>query len=582
MVLRHVLIAAGAAALASSSAVAQNALGDGTALDQRVEITAPRDRAASQRLSQEIGFRNAIVTGNAPGGLSFRGDVGYRAPSEFRGDLGSNELFAFRRDSFYSGLSGQGIRGIDALQYQFALTTGATTPSGLIGVPVIRESGAGASGADIAAPRASGTRIPDTELTVPNVMDVEEDGALLGTLRATSAYSAVRSFQPTMLGYRRDSQGRTYGMTASPLDGIRARLLDMPETPGQFVPEPAPGTTTPGMSLDQEEDTPGTPAGDRTRSETGITSRADSRVDVGRTMYDVVRDRLADQARREGLDPELLDRDLTALRRALADLRARESTDAQRDEQDDSSVIPRPVDPSERTEPILPGMGRDEDEGEGEGDEERREGDPIGRIIDRLGAPGAPIANLVDPGARPGDVYTTHMQKGESLLAEGRFFDAEERFTRALAARSGDVSAQVGRIHAQLGAGLYLSAAVNLRSLLTTNPEVAGVRYEAPLLPGGDRARAIFEQLTDNVEATDLTGPDRLGSESALLLAYFGYQRGERDAIGRGLDMLGRSDTPSDRSLLRLLDSVWLEPIEDSSPEPEPSGSGDAGADGNG
>src|SRR5437762_1643352 len=37
----------------------------------------------------EVRMRNAIITGNAPGGVSFRGDVGYRAPGEFLGRLGT-------------------------------------------------------------------------------------------------------------------------------------------------------------------------------------------------------------------------------------------------------------------------------------------------------------------------------------------------------------------------------------------------------------------------------------------------------------------------------------------------------------
>jgi hypothetical protein len=124
----------GVLALAGSAgtAGAQNALGDGRLLDNNLSAQGTANTPVRD-LDAEIRFRNAIVTGNAPGGLSFRGDVGYTAPGEFRGELGSDSTFAFRRDSLVSGLAGAGIRGIDALQYQMALTTGSMPPQSLVG-----------------------------------------------------------------------------------------------------------------------------------------------------------------------------------------------------------------------------------------------------------------------------------------------------------------------------------------------------------------------------------------------------------------------------------------------------------------
>ena len=113
-------------------ASAQDALGDGRALDNSLS-TSTRYNAQRVDPSAEYRFRNAVATGNAPGGLSLRADVGYRSPFEFRGELGSDDLFSFRRDSLYSGLAGMGIRGTDAVQYQFALTTGSELPQNVVG-----------------------------------------------------------------------------------------------------------------------------------------------------------------------------------------------------------------------------------------------------------------------------------------------------------------------------------------------------------------------------------------------------------------------------------------------------------------
>lgn len=73
------LIALAGTAWVVSPAAAQTALGDGTALDASPSSQG-RVNPARPSFSQELQFRNAIVTGNAPGGLSFRGDLGYRAP----------------------------------------------------------------------------------------------------------------------------------------------------------------------------------------------------------------------------------------------------------------------------------------------------------------------------------------------------------------------------------------------------------------------------------------------------------------------------------------------------------------------
>ena len=99
---------------------AQNALGNGRALEKQLQTKNPNARYSSQNdnFAREMAFREAVVTGTAPGGLSFQGDA---LPSrfEFRGDLGSDAIFSFRRDSLSSGLAGRGIRGTEALQYQF-------------------------------------------------------------------------------------------------------------------------------------------------------------------------------------------------------------------------------------------------------------------------------------------------------------------------------------------------------------------------------------------------------------------------------------------------------------------------------
>lgn len=501
----------------TAPAWAQNALGDGRGLEAPVEVTAPRDRgAAARRLNSELQFRNAIVTGNAPGGMSFRGDVGYTAPGEFRGDLGSNDLFAFRRDTFYAGLSGYGIRGTEAVQYQFALTTGSRAPSGLLGAPIVDRAG---GAAPTAVPGAR--RVGESGLYLdPLARDEGFGGSMFGTLRSTSAYEANRGYQPSILGYRMDPDQNRYGMTASSLEGIRMLPIDEPTRPGASARIDRSATPT----------------------------RLETRIDPIVTAHDLVRERLR--------APGETEEDFARFRTSLDELRRQMFMleDAGDEPTPDSPLIPapRPEDPDEP------------DDAEGDKPEvpdALRGIDPA--VLERLRAAGLPIETLAR-GGDGRDVYREHMARAERFMQEGRYFDAEERYTRAMSVREGDVSARIGRAHAQIGAGLYLSAAVNLRLAITDHPEIVGNKYATALIPSGQRGDRVMEQLAANVSAWDAGGPDRLGAESALLLAYMGYQRGERAPVERGLDALAGSAAEGDRALVVLLRFVWLgESIED-------------------
>lgn len=503
-----------------SAAEAQHALGDGRGLESRLEITAERDRTAPQRRwQQEMRFRNAIVTGNAPGGMSFRGDVGYLAPGDFRADLGSTDLFAFRRDSLYSGLSGYGLRGTDALQYQFALTTGGRAPESLIGFGALSRDGAGMTGADVGSPAPIGQPIPGTgvrradpidmplqdplqrgDLVTPAGVSVR-DAALLGTLRSTSAYTSVRGFSPTVVGIVEPDEDRRFGLTASALQGLqyielrdRQRETRRADTLVQPVERPQ---TVSDRLREQLRQSPITP--DPRTDRPGVERRPGE----------------------QDTDPEAPDwqRHLQELERELQDLRDQ-----------------RPEDPAAVAADTMRWL----------------------RAIDA----DRPIRELVDRDAT--DPYSTQIRRGSELIGRGAYFDAEERFTRALSARPDDPTASLGRIHAQLGAGMYRSASLNLRSVLSDRPELALMRFDAALLPDPARMEEVRATLRRNLTSTD---PD-LRRESGLLLAYLGRQTGSRTDVRDGLSAFGAGVTRGDQVMGDLLRGLWLRDTEDPS-EPE-------------
>ena len=147
------------------------------------------------------------------------------------------------------------------------------------------------------------------------------------------------------------------------------------------------------------------------------------------------------------------------------------------------------------------------------------------------------------------------LEAAEQKLSEQDYFWAERRFNRALRFIPGHPLATAGMGHAQIGASLYLSAALTLESLLGFQPEMIDVTYGPELLPAKkdlDRAVSI---LTDRIRGdVDL---DRYG----FLLAYIGHQLDRADLVQAGLDAMRRGE--SDLRFVNLLEEVWDPALED-------------------
>ncbi|MEZ6319190.1 MAG: hypothetical protein R3B49_10645 [Phycisphaerales bacterium] len=467
------LIAAIALAAGSAGALAQTGgngrdlenslyvdtrVGGGGALDNGLRIDT-RFNAPRPDFAAEVRFRNAIATGNAPGGLSFRGDVGYTAPGEFRGELGSDTLYAFRRDSLYSGLGGMGIRGTEALQYQFALTAGGRVPQDLMGSLFVSRD-----------PNGDYTSGGAPQPTIGRVADPDAVGALYGQIRSPSAYTANRGYSPFLLttttGKVGDGPEQEIAITATPLRGIKAEPI----------------------------------AGDANASYAGADLRAPSTLDEsGRpesaridTAYDEVLRRLRERAGADENAPATEGTPMPEWMQQLEDLRKQLLGDVTAPPAEDAEPAPAPGEevPVPETKPAAD-------------DENASKSAPLDIKFDAntmqlLHDTGEPVSRLIAPGEHQGSMYAEHIEAGERLLANGQYFDAEERFTRALSLRPGDVTSQIGRVHAQLGAGMFLSAGINLRSMLVGSPTVVSTRYSSTLLPAPDRIKELMTVLREN------------------------------------------------------------------------------------
>jgi hypothetical protein len=524
------------------TALGQNALDK--PLDRNTRVGGGGVNQPRPDLTQELRLRNAIVTGNAPGGFSFRGDVGYRAPGEFFGSLGSNETFSFRRDSYYSGLGGLGIRGTDALQYQFAMTTGNAPPPGFLGAPTFSRSGAAVPVQ--ANEPASGQKItPDSGLRRET-----PDGTSLMSLRSPSAFAASRSLEPMMIARQGTADGRVLGISASPLLGLAV-------TERQKDQDQNDQDKSSANSVSSQID----PRTGEVAKEP--LNKQDNKIntEVNASAYDelMARIKAGGEEPDKPADPTkgkpAWQVQLDELRKQLGGSPTRDG--APKRARPGETPPPRPGDA--RPGEVQPGGTRP---GEPDKTDKPKEDlDPT--AIERIRNAAGDVRELAAKGF---DGYAEHMAVGQEHIAAGRFFYAEERFTAALSLKPGDPMAAIGRVHAQLGAGMFLSAAINLRSLFTEHPEVVGLKYQPSLLPPADRIQILEERLVE------LSAP-RNGKhrDLGLLMAYLAFQRGKTDGINQGLALmseppvLGPEDKPLDgpdqlQKLSTMLSKVWLRP----------------------
>ena len=516
------------AAGAASPAMAQNAVGDGRGQERKTIRTYPKnDQPKGGRdFAAEVRFRNSIVTGGAPGGLSFRGNAPYSAPDRFRGGTGSEDLYSFRRDSFYSGLSGQGIRGTEALQYQFAMTTGSSAPRAILGTLGVARTGE--SGVTIAR-------------------DTQPRDEVTGSdwIRSTASYSSSRALRPTALGERPRDEQSYYRLMSSPLLGLRVQKVDVPKAKPAVPPAIKPPVTTPDGTKPE-----GTkPDGSKPDGTKPQESPAKPKPDYS-TSYDTLAERLgawrkpgdasapssAETVKPGETATEVLpwERRVGALRRHLLGLPARDVND--KDTQSLSTD-----DAVSQLNPETLRMIRES-------------GMKVPKLLE------VPDARAALP------LYAKAMAGGQQALAERRYFDAEDRFSRALAARPRDPSAQAGRVHSQLGAGMYLSASVNLRELLVISPETAVSTYDPAILPDPARLAEIIATLRTRLNGTEHADALAMSlgvRDVGFMLAYLGFHANDQEAIKQGLAAVASLPATTDDDKLagrveRFLRAVWL------------------------
>lgn len=500
-------------------------LGNGNALDADLNRNNLGGRIPSngrdvRALSR---FNEAIITGNAPGGKSFRGGVGYGRGDDFRGSLGSNSLYQFNRDSAGADSFGRNIRSSQALNYQFSLGSSRSVSPNQFSDLLGSRAGSGSSGNS------------------------------LSLSRSVSQFNYDQARRPSVLGAFADRDGRRRVITASTLRGLEPTLsLDD-------------GKQDTLESLEKAAD-------DRRNARTGSIdylkpTRIDARLEPSTTSYNDVLTRFRDNGglspitNKPAEDPNAPRDERPEWMKRLDDLRDRMNPVSPYDVR-----YTRPA-PSGVRSPTLNKLDKDGNEIKTPVvDPRSREAimadQDVKATIDalkksRTTKPVVDLAGQPPSDGKPTDKQTLYMMvliEGQRQLEKAAYFDAEGVFTRLLALRPGDPMASAGRVHAQLGAGALSSAASNLRTLLAEHPEIIPIRYGGKAIFAEGRA----EELAKSLMAETAKPESVLASDAGLLLGYLGFQYGQQAWLEEGVKVLReRSAGTPNEGLAEVVGEIW-------------------------
>lgn len=575
-------IAGFALMLATSPAAAQDAMGSGTALDAGLSAHGGRINLPSAQ--EDFRARNLLITNNIIGGRGFRGTVGYTAEYDFRDTLGTDDLYAFRRDSAWSDVSYLNY-GNTYQRLRFGQS---------MGLLEYRRDAYGAS------PQTVDEGI---QYRAADLINAQLRLDQVSFSSSTSMASRLAA-EPIQIGYTKDEEGVPYLINASSLTGldvtplqqehqllglstydlarVREDLVAQRDLRQLGAPFTAKYEDLLAADLPSDERITG-------RVEPGtLENRIDLRSEPEfRQILERIASRYADRQEAEAEEtPDLykdLDADLRRIREYLAGRDGQEETAEERAgfslpsvETQETQEPRKPQDPLEeleipdRTAPGLPGTSDFQVTPPPlpapEGEEEEEEAGPaplqvpLQVDIEEFGTilrHGERIEALT---SRDQNRFNELLTGAEEKLRVGEYFWAERRFNRALRFTPGHPLATAGLAHAQIGAGLYLSASLTLQSLFRYQPEMIDAHYEEGLVPNRVRLLQARDTLRDRLDETR----DRVSN--GFLLAYIGRLLEDRPIIEQGLAVM--EDAEPDNPLLRLLKEVWLaEDDEDAAAE---------------
>ena len=564
-----------------TNAVQSPAYGQALDASLRISSNGQRDVRNMPNFRPDFQVGNLLVTGGLAGGKNFRGDpglrifgesaVGYLAPGDFLGEVGSDDIFEELQGSAFSQIQYvnsplandryASAVGMGMYEYRRDYTPADQLYSS-VGVGAINQD---RIRLDRTNAYTSSSNLYDTAVTPSSLFLMEDarsqesDRQLLLSVESNAIQGIyTRPFDPSI-----PQAGFGLYERAAIYSGLRNGSLELEQLGLPYQ------SATAGVSPEDALNGLGRDARvDDTRLEARIMAEirlGDKQAELD--AYEQVVRRLVEQYGENenvniDVDPEVLQRvreemdvlrDLTTGVYSPSDEEGNEISTQSLLTEEQKRIAEEEAMAEQITESDEPRSPESREEMEKRIEEaERKEFlDRAAQIIRN----GGQIESFVaGQSGRIADL----MKRGEDLLARGAFFDAEARFDHVLDINPGNPLALLGRANAQLGAGLFLSSALSLRKLFGNYPEITGTRLAPRLLP--NRTRLIFakSKLSGRIER----GRDL--SSYGICLAYVGWLLEEPETVEEGLALM--KGNPEDQALAYLLSQVWL--VSDQVEEP--------------
>ena len=513
---------------------------DGHALDANQQVGSNGVNPADGRL--DFSRQNDIVTGRVSGGRAFQGDIGYFGVGEFQGNLGSDALFNFQRDSISSSPSYLNATAVGGFRTQdnFRVFRSFTNRS--------------------AQPQSPGLVAPSGGTY--EVGNYANFGTIYsGQVRTDAFRDSINRFAPG----RAQQVFPTTGIRAAPdendltSDAVSEQLNSQAHEAGQssMVNELSESLRVTGNTFD-----PFAAPADTNEQTMGLQAgQLPQGLLLGQQLQDMY-DPQAKQAdpyrgqavlntvfkRIEGKDADADDADVYD--KLLSDIKKGEKGDSGSQGFSDALEAPtsQQLTEAERAyDQIMKELYGEDYQSRGSQSDEETDGE-VKDVVEKLNYD-LPRLETLASNKRTRVAELT--REAEAALANGKYLTAETRYRQLMREAKGDPLPIAGLVHAQLGAGMFRSAGVNLRNLFAKHPELIATRYDAKLLPPKDRLQWIQQELQTVISQGEG------GKDAPLLLAYLGYQADSRQVVRFGL-ALAQSKSPRD-PLLLVVREIWLD-----------------------
>lgn len=583
--------------------------GGGRALDANMSATGGRFNNQVRDMQALVNFNNAVADGNAGFGKSLRVPTATTNFDGFRGLMGSESQFRFRADSASGAQIAQGISSSDALRFQFAMETGRPVSYRLYDALSVAPRGNPSTGAavsqGIVADLRSVSQFQSNASRFPTVLGYSKLNdtsaaviasplqglAMVGLDRGTDGRDGLisgmelaargvtrpadmlrfendrqRNLSPSAVDTRVDTSVSSHGQVMDAFRDSWQRTNPDGSRPDGTNPDAAkPDAAKP----DGAKPETGAPGSDRPDPSKPDPLRPDP-AKLNPAGTDPAKTNKPDASKNQPTWEERLDNlrklmDRTNKQRGLV---MPTRPDAGGNDANSRSIALNNPEPKPAAQPTTPGDDRQPpkpaDIAKTKADEARRdaatrsiaEAAQMKETIKALAAMDVRVDSFLLKGEPADSRFARLMAAAEEDLAKGAYFDAEGLFVVAQGQNLRDVMAQVGMVHARIGAGVLVSAANSLDDLLRLQPEVIPVRYGPRLLPPKARAEQLAADLIAELKQPQPTTGPRTG----LLLAYLGFQYDQRAWLDEGLTALKAGTLPTDepgQRLFEVVSTVW-------------------------